>query len=84
MNRPSDILKPDQEVQAEIIDLDREKRRMTLSLKRLQQPAARSNENNSGRRVSHDERGSGNSIGEILASKMGKDKLNNITKNEEA
>ena len=44
----------------------------------------RSNENNSGRRVSHDERGSGNSIGEILASKMGKDKLNNITKNEEA
>ena len=84
VNRPSDILKPDQEVQAEIIDLDREKRRMTLSLKRLQQPAARSNENNSGRRVSHDERGSGNSIGEILASKMGKDKLNNITKNEEA
>ena len=70
-------------IEAEIIDLDREKRRMTLSIKRLQQSSGRGNEatGNSGR-IRHSEGGGGTSIGELLASKMGKDKLNDVIKTE--
>ena len=83
VNRPANLLKVDQEVEAEIIDLDREKRRMTLSIKRLQQSSGRGNEatGNSGR-IRHSEGGGGTSIGELLASKMGKDKLNDVIKTE--
>ena len=82
VNRPSDVLKPDQEVEAEIIDLDRTRRRMTLSIKRLQQPAERSSEKQSGGRIRHNEGGTGNSIADILAAK-GSKVISNAKETEE-
>lgn len=73
VNKPSDVLKVDQEVKAEIIEIMRDQRRITLSIKRVQQ-GEHTESSNTGR-VRHNEGGSGNSIGDLLAAKFGKDKI---------
>ncbi|MBQ7503178.1 30S ribosomal protein S1 [bacterium] len=74
VNKPADVLKVDQEVKAEIIEIMRDQRRITLSIKRVQQ--GEHTENSNAGRVRHNEGGSGNSIGDLLAAKLGKDKIN--------
>ena len=79
VKRPEDVLKVDQIVKAAIISIDRDKRRMSLSIKRLQQPAGGHAEHGSKGPRGHVEEG-GSSIGELLASKLGQDKVDSMLK----
>ena len=93
VNKPADVLKVDQEVEAEVIDLNRDQRRMTLSIKRLQQEKVRANESNNNSnngnngnagRIRHKESGGG-TIAEQLAAKLGgEDKVKDMLKGDVA